>query len=89
MGEHGTWWSFVPGLGSLEDQLSAWWSQTSFDHSLRGLGFSDGRVDLAHVMTSLLVAALIVAFAVILRSKTKHMAAAIVPEPSISIRNFL
>jgi F-type H+-transporting ATPase subunit a len=89
MGEHSTWWSFLPGLSTLEEKLSAWWSHTSFDHTMMSLGFSDGQVGLAHVMTSLLVFVLVVGGALILKSKTQDMASSIVPEPRFTIRNFL
>lgn len=89
MGEHSTWWSFLPGLAALEEKLTAWWSATSFDHMMKGLGFSDGRVELAHVMTSLLVFVLVIGGAYVLKAKTQNMASAIVPEARFSIRNFL
>jgi len=89
MGEHDTWWSFIPGVAALEEKLSEWWSHTSFDQALVSMGFSDGHVGLAHVLTGLLVAALIVAGAYLLSSKTADMKAAIVPEPTLTIRNFL
>jgi len=89
MGEHSTWWAFIPGLSRLEGKLTALWSATSFDHAMAQLGFSDGRVELAHVMTSLLVFAILVLGAWVLRSKTRNMQAAIVPEERLSVRNFL
>lgn len=93
MGDHSTWWSVLPGLSTListlEEKLTAWWGQTAFDHTMKGLGFSDGQVGLAHVMTSLLVFTLVIVFALVLKSKTQDMRAAIVPEPTFTIRNFL
>lgn len=89
MGEHATWWSYMPGMSGLEDRLSAWWGRTSFDQALVGMGFSDGHVGLAHVMTGLLVAFFIVAGAYLVRSKTVDMKDAIVPEPTLTVRNFL
>jgi F-type H+-transporting ATPase subunit a len=89
MGEHDTWWSFVPGVASLEEKLSEFWAHTSFDQTLVSMGFSDGHVGLSHVLTGLLVAVLIVAGALLLDSKTADMKAAIVPEPTLTVRNFL
>jgi F-type H+-transporting ATPase subunit a len=89
MGGHDTWWSFFPGVSSLEQKLSAWWGHTSIDHALAGMGFSDGHVGLAHVMTGLFVAFLIVGGAFLLNRKTANMKAAVVPEPTLTVRNFL
>lgn len=89
MGEHSTWWDYIPGIAGLEGRLSSFWAGTSFDHALVGLGFSDGHVSLAHVMTALLVAVLLVGGAFMLKSKTADLKAAIVPEPKLTVRNFL
>jgi F-type H+-transporting ATPase subunit a len=89
MGEHSSWWSYLPGLSGLEASLTAWWAHTSFDQSLVGMGFSDGQVSLAHVMTGLLIAGLILGGALLLRARTVDMPASIVPEPTLTVRNFL
>lgn len=89
MGEHDTWWSFLPGMSGLEARLSEWWSHSWLDQKLVAAGFSDGHVGLAHVATALLVAALIVGGALLVSSKTADMKSAIVPEPKLTVRNFL
>jgi F-type H+-transporting ATPase subunit a len=89
MGEHTTWWSFLPGISGAEARLSAWWGATGFDQMLVKQGFSDGHIALAHVLTALLVVVILVVGAAILHAKTQDIQAAIVPEPKLTIRNFL
>lgn len=80
MGEHATWWNHVPGVSALEAKLTAILGRTWLGHQT---------ISIAHVLSALLVCAIVLACALILRKKTKDIEKAIVPEPTFNVRNFM
>lgn len=80
MGEHSTWWDLIPGMSDLEHAVTSAVGPTWLGHQ---------PISLAHVLSALLVCALVLCFALVLRKKTQDIDKAIVPDPTFNVRNFL
>ena len=85
MGEHTTWFHFLPGYHSLEEFAGHYLKR---DWSLPTVGLGATHFTMVHVVVSALVVLLLVLWAIRYKSKLADAEKRLIPEERFGVRNF-